>query len=133
MRASLIAVISLLLVQPAAANEICGAAPTLPNPQTMQAVEQAVAGLSLSSQAGESFAQHAQDVYGMLTIGRSPEEARLMASALLHGYCEKLTKNEDPAKLPANMKDHLEGLAKLVPDFREGQAVLDRIKAAEAK
>ena len=133
MRASLIAFLSFFVVQPAAANDICGAAPTLPNAQAKQAVEQAVGGLSISSQSGEPFARHARDVYDMMVVGRSPEDARLLATALVQAYCENMTRNEDPAKLPAHMKDQLEGLAKLTPDFPEGQAMLERIKAAETK
>ena len=70
------------------------------------------------------------DVYGELIHGRE-EEARLLAVALLQGYCAFVTRNQDPSRLPWHVKSQLAGMVRLVPAFREAPLRLDRIAAAE--
>ena len=120
-----------LLAQPARAHEICGQAPTLPQSATVEQLEHAVFGLALSSAAGEVFVSHARMVYDDLVKGRSGAEARLLAVALLQGYCAWMIQNEDPARLPWHMKSQLASMAQLVPDFREGRELLERIAVVE--
>jgi hypothetical protein len=121
----------MLLSHPsAAAEDICGAAMERLDAATADAVQHAVFDLAVSSAAGETFAFHAQRVYGVL-IKRREDHARLLAVALLRAYCVFLTRNEDPARFSWHVKSQLEGMARLVPDFREAQALLDRITAAE--
>jgi hypothetical protein len=122
-----------LTVQSANADELCGEAPAISNQEMARSIPRAVFALRLSSAAGEAFARHAMRVYVDAAKGRSPEEARLIAVALLHGYCVELTQGEDPANLPWHFKDQFVGLSRLIPDFPEAQALLERIKAAEAR
>ena len=125
-------VLALLLTVPGAqANEICGEAPPLASPETAGAVSSAVFGLKLSSAAGEGFAAHARNVYFEAAKARPPEEARTIAAALLHGYCTDLMHGADAASLPWHVKDHFLGLSRLISDFRQADALLARIKAAE--
>jgi hypothetical protein len=120
-----------LLARPAGAQEICGEAPPLPHGATAEQLHHAVFGLALSSAAGAGFVAHARVVYGDLVKGRSAADARLLAVALLQAYCAWMLQHEDPARLPWHMKSQLAGMAQLVPDFREANALLDRIAAAE--
>ena len=126
-----IALASVLLAQPAGAHEICGDAPALPSSATAEQLHHAVIGLAISSAAGEGFVSHARAAYGDLVKGRSDADACLLAAALLQAYCARMLQNEDAARLPWHMKSQLAGMALLVPDFREAQALLERIAAAE--
>jgi hypothetical protein len=82
----------MLLSHPsAAAEDICGAAMERLDAATADAVQHAVFDLAVSSAAGETFAFHAQRVYGVL-IKRREDHARLLAVALLRAYCVFLTR-----------------------------------------
>jgi hypothetical protein len=125
----------LALVLPVAsayANSICGDPPRLSRREASQ-VRRAVFGLGLSSAAGETFAWHAARVHGELVKGRSRDDARRLAVALLHGHCLAMTRNQDPSSLSWHVRDHIIGLSKLVPDFREAQAIIDRLQAAQTR
>jgi|GEM_PF-5655354 len=115
------------------AAELCGEAPPLPDPTTARGVIRAAEVFKISAAAGHTFADLAASFYRDLATGHSSEEARSIASALLHASCVELTRGKDPARLPWHAKDKLAGLSTLVADFREAQAVLDRIMAAETQ
>jgi hypothetical protein len=117
--------------QPAGAHEICGEPPALPQSATAEQLHGAVFGLAVSSAAGAGFVAHARVVYGDLVKGRADADARLLAVALLQAYCARMLQNEDAARLPWHMKSQLASMAQLVPDFREADALLERIAAAE--
>ena len=123
----------LLGIGPVRAAELCGEAPSLSDPTTGPRVMQAVEVFKISAAAGQTFADLAVSFYGNLAKGHSSEEARSIASALLHASCVELTRGKDPASLPWHAKDKLVGLSTLVPDFREAHALFDRIKAAETQ
>jgi hypothetical protein len=122
-----------LVIQSVNAQDICGEAPSLSDPAISRGVTEAIQVFRIWSGSGESFARFAADQYRRLAKGRSPDEARLIAVALLHAECLELTRDQDPARLPWHFKDRLVGLSKLVPDFREAYAVLERIKTAETR
>jgi len=122
-----------LAIQSASAHEFCGEAPSFADPVIARGVGETVQVFRFWSGSGASFARLAADRYQALAKGRSPAEARVIAVALLHAECLELMRDQDPAKLPWHFKDRFVGLSKLVPDFREADALLDRIKAAEAR
>ena len=134
MRCSILAfaIGSLLAVQPALAAELCGERPAVSDPAILDGVRRAAETFKISAAAGHTFAELAQSFYRSLARDRPPEEALPIAVALLVASCEELTRGEDAAKLPWHVKDKLAGLATLVPDFPQGRALLERIKAAEA-
>jgi hypothetical protein len=134
MRCSILAIAVgfLLGVQPVLAADLCGERPAVSDPAVLDGVLKAAAVFKISAAAANTFADLAQTFYRSLARDRPSEEALPIAAALLVASCEELTRGEDPAKLPWHVKDKLAGLATLVPDFPQGRALLERIKATEA-
>lgn len=117
----------------AAAHEICGVRPTFSDPTISREIVETVGLFRVWSGSGDSFARFAAGQYRLLAERHGALKARRIAVALLHAECTELTRGRDPARLPWHFKDRLMGLSKIVPDFREAEALLARIKSAEAR
>jgi hypothetical protein len=135
MRSCLLAFGALMVVgvPSASAQDLCGKAPLPSDPAISRGVAEAIEAFKFSSQSGAAFGHLAVERFHGIAKDSSPAEAHAVAAALLHAECADVTQNEDPARLPWQSKDRLVELSKLIPDFNEAQALLDRIRALESQ